>query len=84
EVEFLIKGYVPTYGDVTMESDQEMSLERALTVKNFLMSKGIAADRMTVSGMNPTEIRRAGAAANDPKVGLLKKRIEFIVTNVGK
>lgn len=84
DVQFLIKGYVPTYGDVTMESDQEISLERALTVKNFLMSKGIAAERMTVAGMTPTEIRRAGAAANDPKVGLLTKRIEFIVTSVGK
>ena len=84
EVSFLIKGYVPTYGDVTLESDQEISLERAITVKNFLMSKGIAAERMTVAGMTPTEIRRAGAAANDPKIGLLKKRIEFIVTNVGK
>lgn len=84
EVTFLIKGYVPTYGDVTMESDQEVSLERALTVKNFLISKGIAADRMTVAGMTPNEIRRAGTAANDPKIGLLKKRIEFIVTGIGK
>ena len=84
EVSFLIKGYVPTYGDVTMESDQEVSLERALTVKNFLISKGIASDRMTVAGMTPNEIRRAGTAANDPKIGLLKKRIEFIVTGTGK
>ncbi|MBR1792423.1 MAG: OmpA family protein [Bacteroidales bacterium] len=84
EVTLLIKGYVATYGDVTLESDQEVSLERAVTVKNFLVSKGIEANRLSVSGMSPTEIRRAVAAANDPKVGLLKKRIEFIVTNVGK
>ncbi|MBQ0015804.1 MAG: hypothetical protein KBT04_02330, partial [Bacteroidales bacterium] len=84
EVSFLIKGYVPTYGEVTMESDQAVSLERAMTVKQFFMSKGIDASRMTVAGMTPSEIKKAGAAANDPKVGLLTKRVELIITTAAK
>lgn len=78
DVTFEVKGYVATYG-LDVEYDQRVSLERAESVKAFFVSNGIAASRITVSGMTPSEIKRAATAAfsnkgnsqQDTKVSLI-------------
>lgn len=62
EVTFLIKGRVPTFG-VDPKSDIEMSLQRAVSVKEFFVKNGIKEDRIAVAGMNESEVKRAANAA---------------------
>ena len=62
EVTFLIKGRVPTFG-VDPKADTEISLQRAVAVKEFFVKNGISEDRMTVAGMNLNEVKRAANAA---------------------
>lgn len=62
EVTFLIKGRVPTFG-VDPKADTEISLQRAVAVKEFFVQNGISEDRISVAGMNLNEIKRAANAA---------------------
>lgn len=62
DVTFLIKGRVPTFG-VDPKADTEISLQRAVTVKEFFVKNGISEDRISVAGMNLNEVKRAANAA---------------------
>ena len=62
EVTFLIKGRVPTFG-VDPKADTEISLQRAVAVKDFFVKNGISEDRISVAGMNLNEVKRAANAA---------------------
>lgn len=62
EVTFLIKGRVPTFG-VDPKADTEISLQRAVSVKEFFVKNGISEDRISVAGMNLNEVKRAANAA---------------------
>ena len=80
-VKFNIKGYVQTYG-IDMESDQKISLKRAESVRDYFVAQGIAADRMTVSGMTRNEIKTAAAAILNQKPGKKEVKIALIITEV--
>ena len=62
EVTFLIKGRVPTFG-VDPKADTEISLQRAVAVKDFFVKNGIEESRISVAGMNLNEVKRAANAA---------------------
>ena len=83
EVTFMIKGYVTTYG-IDVEHDQRVSLERAQAVRDFFVKNGIDASRMEVSGMTPSEVKRAGNAMFDKKNVVDDVKIELIITGIKK
>lgn len=80
-VSFLIKGYVQTYG-FDVDGDVQMSLARAISVKEFFVKNGLPADKISVAGMTKTEVKRAAAAVlnkdqyNDAKVEIVITGIE--------
>ena len=81
-VSFLIKGYVQTYG-FDVDGDVQMSLARAVSVKEFFVKNGLPAEKISVAGMTQTEVKRAAAAVltkdkrNDAKV-------EIVITDIQK
>lgn len=80
EVNFLVKGYVQSFG-VNVEKDMLLSLDRAKSVKEWFVKKGIEADRITTAGMTKNEIKRAAAAALGDKGGGFKGvNAEIIIT----
>lgn len=82
EVTFDIKGYVQSYG-VDVQKDQQISLARAQSVKEFFIKHDIAEDRMKVRGMTPSEIKKEAAAAiNTNKFKEVK--IELIITQAAQ
>ena len=81
DVKFAIKGFVTTYG-FDVSADIQQSLERAVSVKNFFIKNGISEDRMTVSGMTQSEVKRTAAAMLSPE-GASSKKIELIITDPG-
>lgn len=84
DVTFLIKGYVTTYG-VDVERDQQVSLARAQSVKDFFSRNGIEAERIEVVGMTPNEIKRAANDLIDKKKGAAhKSKVELIITGIKK
>lgn len=84
DVTFLIKGYVTTYG-VDVDHDQQVSLARAQSVKEFFSRNGIEADRIEVVGMTPNEIKRAANDLIDKKKGAVHKtKVELIITGIKK
>lgn len=83
DVTFLIKGYVPTYG-VDVEHDQQVSLARAQSVKDFFARNGISEDRIEVAGMTPSEIKRSAANVLDKKQHFRDVKVEIIITGIRK
>lgn len=79
DVTFLVKGYVQSYG-VNADADMLLSLERAKSVKEYFVSRGIAAERITTSGMSKNEIKRAAAAALDRGGVFSTVKAEIIIT----
>lgn len=79
DITFLVKGYVQSYG-VNTEADMLLSLERAKSVKQYFVDKGIKADRITVSGMTKNEIKRAASAALEKGSGFSGVKVELIIT----
>lgn len=62
-------------------SNQKLSERRAVTVKNYLVSKGLAAERFTTKGFGGTQ----PIASNETEEGRQKnRRIGFSVTGGGK
>lgn len=83
EVNFLVKGYVQSYG-VNAEADMLLSLDRAKSIKEWFVKKGIDAKRITTAGMTKNEIKRAAAAAlNDKGGGFSDVKAELIITGKG-
>ena len=83
DVTFLIKGYVNTYG-VDIEHDQQVSLARAQSVKEFFSRNGIEANRIEVAGMTPNEIKRAANALIEKKGVSKSAKVELIITGIKK
>jgi len=81
EISFQVKGYVQSYG-IDVERDQQLSLERAKTVKEYFVRNGIASDRITVAGMTQNEIKRSAAAALNRGQAFRDTKAELIITNV--
>ena len=84
EVHFLVKGYVQSYG-VNAEADMLLSLDRAKSIKEWFVGKGIDAKRITTAGMTKNEIKRAAAAAlNEKGGGFSSVKAELIITGKGE
>lgn len=79
EVNFLVKGYVQSYG-VDTEADMLLSLERAKSVKAWFVKNGIDPDRIGTAGMSKNEIKRAAASALNESSGFSNIRAEIIIT----
>lgn len=80
DINFLVKGYVQSYG-VNVEADMLLSLDRAKSIKDWFVKKGIDPKRITTAGMTKNEIKRAAAAAlNDKGGGFSGVKAELIVT----
>jgi OOP family OmpA-OmpF porin len=72
EVEIEIRGYTDNVGRVS--SNQKLSEARANSVMQYLISKGVAASRMTAAGYGPKD----PVAPNDTPEGRAQnRRIEF-------
>lgn len=73
-VSVVITGHTDNVG--TQESNQKLSLERAQTVRNWLVERGIASNRMRTFGRGQNE----PVATNDTDEGQAQnRRIEFFV-----
>lgn len=79
-VSFLIKGYVQTYG-FDVDGDVQMSLQRAISVKEFFVKNGLPADKISVAGMTQTEVKRE-AAAILTKDKRNATKVEIIITEI--
>jgi outer membrane protein OmpA-like peptidoglycan-associated protein len=56
--------------------NKELSEKRVETIKNYLVSKGIAADRITGKGMGGTKPVASNATEDTRK---LNRRVEFTI-----
>ena len=83
DVSFQIKGYVQSYA-VDIEADQQLSIARAKSVKDFFVAHGMNADNITIAGMTQNEIKRAAAAALNKHQAFKDTKIELIITSLGK
>ena len=82
DLTFQIKGFVPSYG-VDIERDQQLSLKRAQSVRQYFIENGIAESRMTVAGMTQNEIKRSAAAALNKGQAFSQTKVEIIITGMG-
>ncbi len=71
-----IQGYTDNIG--SEKANQRLSLERANTVKNFLVAKGVDASRITTAGMGEADPIMSNKTAEGRA---LNRRIEFKVLN---
>lgn len=78
QITFRIKGFIPTYG-ANPDEDMKVSLDRALSVKEFFVSHGISEERITIAGMTPSDIKKASSATYREK-NLIPK-IEILITS---
>ena len=75
EVELEVQGHTDITG--SLEHNNDLSLRRAQSVKNYLVSKGIDESRLTVAGFGPS---RPIAPNNTPEGQAQNRRIEFVRT----
>jgi outer membrane protein OmpA-like peptidoglycan-associated protein len=61
--------------------NKALSLDRANAVRNYLIFKGIAADRLTAVGFGETKPKVTPEASNEDRAA--NRRIEFTPTNAG-
>lgn len=78
QITFRIKGNIPTYG-ANPDEDMKVSLDRALSVKEYFVSHGISEERITIAGMTPSDIKKASNATYREK-NLIPK-IEILITS---
>ncbi len=76
EIKVEIQGYSDNVG--SEKANQKLSLARAQTVKNFLVAKGVSADRLTTTGMGEANPIMSNKTAEGRA---LNRRIEFKVLN---
>lgn len=72
DVKIEIQGHTDNVGSANY--NQKLSLRRAETVKNFLIAKGVAANRLTTVGLGETKPIMSNKTAEDRG---LNRRIEF-------
>jgi uncharacterized repeat protein (TIGR01451 family) len=76
KLNILIEGHTDAVGGV--DYNQKLSDRRAQSVKAYLVSKGVAAGRLTTKGRG----KLAPIASNDTAVGrALNRRVEFLIVN---
>ncbi len=83
EVTFQIKGYVQSYA-VDIEADQQLSIARAKSVKDFFVAHGLNPDQITIAGMTQNEIKRSAAAALNKRQAFKDTKVELIITGISK
>lgn len=69
-----VEGHTDSQG--TAASNQELSQKRAESVRTYLVSRGIAADRITATGLGPT---RSIADNASPEGRANNRRVEIVV-----
>jgi OOP family OmpA-OmpF porin len=75
DIKVQIKGHTDSTGK--RDYNVDLSQRRAETVKKYLASKGVAAERMTATGYGPDQ----PVASNDTKEGKAQnRRVEFVPT----
>jgi uncharacterized repeat protein (TIGR01451 family) len=76
QLNILIEGHTDAVGSV--EYNQKLSDRRAASVKTYLVSKGVAASRLSTKGQG----KLSPIASNDTAVGrALNRRVEFLIVN---
>ncbi len=81
EISFQVKGYVQSYA-VDIEAEQQLSIARAKSVKEFFVKHGLNADQISIAGMTQNEIKRSAAAALNKKQAFKDTKIELIITGL--
>ena len=81
EISFQVKGYVQSYA-VDIEAEQQLSIARAKSVKEFFVKHGRNADQISIAGMTQNEIKRSAAAALNKKQAFKDTKIELIITGL--
>lgn len=81
EITFQIKGYVQSYA-IDIEAEQQMSIARAQSVKDFFVAHGMNPDNITIAGMTKNEIKRSAAAALNKHQAFKDTKVELIITGV--
>ena len=76
EIKVEIQGYSDNVG--SEKANQKLSLARAETVKNFLVSKGVSSDRLTTIGLGSANPIMSNKTAEGRA---LNRRIEFKILN---
>jgi outer membrane protein OmpA-like peptidoglycan-associated protein len=72
----VIKGYASSEGDLTV--NRQLSAQRAASFKDFLVGKGIAADRISTEAKGIED----PAASNDTEDGRKKnRRVQITITD---
>lgn len=75
ELRFKIEGHTDSTG--SDETNRVLSLDRAVSVRDYLISLGVAASSIEVEGLGPTR----PAASNDTAEGrALNRRVEIVLT----
>jgi OOP family OmpA-OmpF porin len=73
-IKVLIEGHTDSTGDA--DYNMGLSIRRAQAVKDYLVSQGIAAHRLSIKGLGETD----PIASNDNELGRKKnRRVEFVV-----
>jgi outer membrane protein OmpA-like peptidoglycan-associated protein len=70
----VVEGHTDSQGSV--DFNQNLSLQRAQSVRDYLVSRGIAADRISANGLGST---RPIAPNNNPEGRANNRRVEIIV-----
>ncbi|MCB0326863.1 MAG: OmpA family protein [Bdellovibrionales bacterium] len=77
QLKFIIEGYTDSLGQESY--NQKLSLQRAQSVQNYLIQRGIPSSRMQIKGYGESRPR----ASNDTEDGrALNRRIEFNIWNL--
>jgi outer membrane protein OmpA-like peptidoglycan-associated protein len=74
-IEIQLRGHTDNVGDAA--KNMKLSEDRVTVVKNYLISKGIAAKRITGKGFGGTQ---PIAKDNTPEAHKLNRRVEFVIT----
>jgi OmpA-OmpF porin, OOP family len=72
KLQILIKGHTSSEGST--ENNQRLSEQRAEAVKNYLIQKGIAAERLQTKGFGATQLISDETTEDNRR---LNRRIEF-------
>ncbi len=83
EMTFQIKGFVTTYA-VDIEADQQLSIARAKSVKDFFVAHGVPEKNITIAGMTVNEIKRAAAAALNKHQAFRDTKVDITILGIGQ
>jgi outer membrane protein OmpA-like peptidoglycan-associated protein len=76
DLRFRVEGHTDNTGSV--ETNQELSLRRAIAVRDYLISQGVAASSTDVAGLGPSR----PIADNETAEGRQRnRRVEIVITS---